>query len=64
MIGVLVRSDAILDHAQLEVPHIGIVGGKQHTVVSPQTSQDEASGLKMLQEKVERGLEESGVLRL
>ena len=59
-----VGHDAVGRGEDLQAAHVGVVGGEQHADVAGDAGHDDAADLQVVEQRVERGGEEAGVLRL
>ncbi len=58
------RRDAISGNDKLEVAHVGIICGVEHTEIRGESCQDQHPRSQMLEQEIEAGGEEAGVLWL
>ena len=57
-----VRDDAIRRCEDLQIAHIGIIGGEEDADVAGDARQDHAPDTKRVQQSIERGIEEAECL--
>ena len=64
VLGGCIGDDAVCGRENLQIPHVRIIGGEEHADIASDAGHDDASNLQRPQQRVERRVEETRVLRL